>query len=68
MSENGWTEAGAKHAHEFFDIGYTVDDVRRLRYDIARRFDIDLAANRKIDAYVVGTFNIGMRLGVNKEK
>lgn len=59
---------GAKHADEFFDVGYTVDDVRLLRYDMARLFDFALAANRKTDEYGVETFNIGMLLGVENKK
>lgn len=31
---------GAKHAQDFFNVGYTAYDSLRLRYDMARQFDM----------------------------
>lgn len=37
---------GSRHSKEFFDAGYTADDILRLRYDMARQFDINKVSDR----------------------
>lgn len=59
---------GAKHAQDFFAVGYTRDNSLQLRYDMAKQFDISKAFDRETDESGVETFNIYMKLGVNKEK
>ena len=61
-------KAGAKHADDFFDVGYTSDDVLKLRYDMARQFDMDKAVDRATLKNGAETFNIYMTLGVTKKK
>ncbi len=61
-------KAGAKHADDFFDVGYTSDDVLKLRYDMALQFDISKAVERKMLEDGAETFNIYMLLGVTKKK
>jgi SPP1 gp7 family putative phage head morphogenesis protein len=58
---------GAKHADDFFGVGYTERDVRRLRYDMARQFDVDKAVSRKNNGYGVEHFDIIMQLGTEKQ-
>ncbi len=59
---------GAKHAQEFFDVGYTPADVERLNQDIATLFD----EAKKTDIVKMGggieRFSIFMDLGVKKKK
>ena len=59
---------GAKHANEFFNVGYNPGDVRKLRYDVARAFDMRNAKNRRIRDNGAETFDIFMQLGVSKKK
>ncbi len=54
---------GAQHAKEFFDAGYSADDVLRLRYDIARQFDENKAEKFTIDEDGRERFRIYMKLG-----
>lgn len=58
---------GAKHANDFFDVGYTTEDVRLLRYDIARQFDISKAVSRTNNGYGAENFDIIMQLGKEKK-
>ena len=58
---------GAKHAEEFFRVGYTKDDALQLRYDMAVQFDISNTVDHKIENGVE-TFNQYMELGVTKKK
>lgn len=55
-----------KHSADFFGVGYTEDDVRLLRYDIARQFDRAKASERQSN-YGVESFDIVMKLGVGTE-
>lgn len=59
---------GAKHADQFFGVGYTANDVLQLRYDMAKQFDMSKAVNRAVDKNGIKTFNIYMMLGVTKQK
>ncbi len=59
---------GAKHADQFFSVGYTESDVLQLRYDIVRQFDMSKAVDRSVDKNGAETFNIYMSLGVTKKK
>lgn len=59
---------GAKHSGEFFDAGYTESDIRLLRYDMARQFDMSRAVFTDRNSTGVQTFNMGMQLGVDKER
>ena len=59
---------GTKHSDSFFRAGYSVDDVRLLRYDMARQFDIANAINLKTDKDGVQKFDLSMRLGKGKER
>lgn len=58
---------GAKHADDFFSVGYTENDVLQLRYDIARQFDMEKAVEFKENGEIK-TFNIYMHLGVTKKR
>lgn len=58
----------AKHAKDFFDVGYTRDNPLQLRYDMARKFDESKAINRAAKSDGAETFNIFMELGVTKER
>ena len=55
---------GGKHADDFFGVGYTEDDVRKLRYDMARQFDMSKAVEPYKTSDGKDGFNIYMRLGV----
>ena len=59
---------GAKHAQEFFDVGYTTRDVETLNSDIHALFDESKAVEfrRRDDGAL--EFNIYMFLGVQKKK
>lgn len=59
---------GANHAQEFFNVGYTTDDVLRLRYDMARQFDMSKAVDMQTKSDGAQTFNIYMELGVEKQR
>lgn len=54
---------GTKHAKDFFNAGYSADDVLRLRYDIARQFDESKAVKFTIDEDGCERFRIYMKLG-----
>lgn len=58
---------GAKHAQEFFDVGYSPADGERLRKDISDNFDIRKAVEKKV-ANGVEKFSIFMDLGVTQKK
>lgn len=58
---------GAKHAQEFFDVGYGSADGERLKKDISDNFDINSAVDIKI-VNGVEKFSIFMYLGVERKK
>ena len=66
--EQFFLKPGAKHAQEFFDVGYTQDDVLLLRYDMARQFDMSKAVDMNEREDGAQTFNIYMNLGVAKQR
>ena len=59
---------GAKHAQDFFDVGYAQSDWIQLRFDIAEQFDMNKAENLVKDKEGIVTFNIYMQLGVTKRR
>lgn len=59
---------GAKHADQFFNVGYTAGDPLQLRYDMARQFDMSKAIDRKELNGGAIKFNIYMELGVTKKR
>lgn len=58
---------GAKHAKEFFDVGYTTNDGERLLKDIELGFDETKVWDIK-ESGSKTTFSITMKLGVTKQK
>ena len=59
---------GAKHADQFFDVGYTADNPLQLRYDMARQFDMSKAVDvQELNGGAI-MFNICMTLGVTKQR
>ena len=59
---------GAKHADQFFDVGYTADNPLQLRYDMAKQFDMSKAVDIIENDDGSTRFNIYMKLGVSKER
>lgn len=59
---------GAKHADQFFDVGYTADNPLQLRYDMARQFNMEKAVDFKELGGGAVRFNISMELGVTKQR
>lgn len=59
---------GAKHADQFFDVGYTANDVLQLRYDMAKQFDMSKAVEFRDRSGGARTFNIYMELGITKKR
>lgn len=58
----------AKHSQDFFSVGYTQDNPLRLRYDMARQFDMNRAEDIEELGGGARKFNIYMELGVTKKK
>ena len=61
-------KTGAKHADEFFDVGYTSDDPVQLRYDMAKQFDVEKAVEFSKNPNGQEKFSIFMDLGVTKSR
>ena len=61
-------KSGAKHADQFFDVGYTSDNPLQLRYDMARQFNMEKAVDFKELGGGAVRFNISMELGVTKQR
>lgn len=59
---------GAKHAKEFFDVGYTPDDAELLNHDIDTQFDENKAYDRRTLNDGAERFSIKMQLGKTIEK
>lgn len=59
---------GAKHAQEFFDVGYSVDDYERLFDDIESEFDENKMVDVKNKSNGALDFSIFMYLGVENKK
>ena len=58
----------AKHSADFFSVGYTQSDVRRLRYDMAKQFDASKAIGKKTGKYGEEQFDLAMILGKDKKR
>ena len=59
---------GAKHAEDFFDVGYKPGDTDLLRNDMSNAFDYKKAVDKKISSDNVEKFSIFMDLGVSQKK
>ena len=59
---------GANHSKDFYDVGYTSDDVLKLRYDMAQQFDLSKAVEQKELGGKAVRFNIYMELGITKKR
>lgn len=59
---------GAKHANEFFDVGYKPDDYELLFDDIANEYDESKATDKRKKENGVEEFSIFMELGVDTKK
>ncbi|MDD6396068.1 MAG: phage minor head protein [Firmicutes bacterium] len=59
---------GAKHAQEFFDVGYSVDDYERLFDDIESEFDESKMVDVNNKPNGVIDFSVFMYLGVENKK
>lgn len=59
---------GAKHADQFFNVGYTQDNPLLLRYDMARQFKMSKAVDVEVLEDGAMKFNLYMKLGVSKER
>ena len=59
---------GAKHANEFFDVGYTPNDVNRLNRDIYIQYDEIKAYDKRTYQDGSERFSIDMMLGITKRK
>lgn len=58
----------ARHSQDFFKVGYSPDDPLRLRYDMAKQFDMSKAVNVTYDSDGKKRFRIYMELGVEKKR
>lgn len=63
-----YLKKGAKHSHEFFDVGYTEKDGLKLQKDIASQFDTTKAYDKREQPNHTKTICINMQLGVNIKK
>lgn len=59
---------GAKHAQEFFDVGYSTEDYELLNADLVGGFDYSKAIDKQIDKNGVEKFSIFMNLGTKQKK
>lgn len=59
---------GAKHAQEFFDVGYSTEDYELLNADLMGGFDYSKAIDKQIDKNGVEKFSIFMNLGTKQKK
>ena len=59
---------GAKHAKEFFDVGYQKDDIERLHHDIEEKFDEAKATDFLVLPDGAVTFSVFMELGIIKRR
>ena len=61
-------KSGAKHSQEFFDVGYTENDIERLNSDIEEQFDEAKAVDYRHEGDATTYFSIYMCLGIVKKK
>lgn len=59
---------GAKHADEFFNVGYTEKDGKRLHRDILLQYDENKAVDKKELADGAQRFSIFMELGIGSKR
>ncbi|MBO5266765.1 MAG: hypothetical protein J6B08_05640 [Ruminiclostridium sp.] len=59
---------GAKHADEFFDVGYKESDYERLFDDIESKFDTSKLTDVKKNSDGTEDFSIFMDLGITSKK
>jgi hypothetical protein len=59
---------GAKHAKEFFDVGYTAESSMQLRYDIAKQYDESKVQNVIELEDGSKKYSIPMKLGITEKK
>ena len=59
---------GAKHAKEFFDVGYTEQSGRRLRNDILAQYDEKKAVDKRVLTDGAERFSIFMELGTGQRR
>lgn len=59
---------GAKHAQEFFDVGYTAESSIQLRYDIAKQYDESKVQNVIELEDGSKKYSIPMKLGITEKK
>ena len=57
---------GAKHAQEFFDVGYSTEDYELINADLVGGFDYSKAIDKQIDKNGVEKFSIFMNLGTKE--
>lgn len=61
-------KTGAKHAQEFFDVGYTAESSMQLRYDIAKQYDESKIQNPIALEDGSKKYSIPMELGITEKK
>ena len=59
---------GAKHAQEFFDVGYTEKDGKKLRRDILLQYNEDRATDKKTLTDGAERFSIFVELGIGQNR
>ena len=59
---------GAKHAAEFFEVGYSVQDSALLNADIYQQFDESQKTDVRMEPDGTESFSIFMKLGVTKKR
>ena len=59
---------GAKHAEDFFNVGYSKDDPDTLIKDLIEGFDYSKAEDIMFDSDGVEKFSVFMNLGVHKRR
>ena len=59
---------GAKHAKEFFDVGYTEQSGKRLRNDILAQYDENKAVDKRVLTDGAERFSIFMELGTGQRR
>lgn len=59
---------GAKHAKEFFDVGYAKENPIQLRYDIAKQYDESKVQNVIELEDGSKKYSIPMKLGITEKK
>ncbi|MDD6059686.1 MAG: hypothetical protein PUB97_04790 [Ruminococcus sp.] len=66
--QNFFLKPDAKHSKEFFDVGYTQNDIDKLTRDLEACFDYSKAVDKSVSETGVEKFSIFTELGVTKKK